>query len=227
MKTTGRLGLISILGAAVFLAAAGAVTAYQELSVFAGGGGSPAGRFAMLSGSQVVAPPSTLGKRLLLDTCVESIGGIYGRMQPSDDRGKVMRACLAQADRIAAASPSASYAWYVGALAAAGLDDSAGFNSRMLRAQLTGANEQAEAVVRVRLVDDNYEDANPQVRERQVADLRLLVGSRHGIVSMSSRYVSHPDFRARITAIVETMSETDQARFVETVGQAAARAKTR
>lgn len=222
MRQSGRLGLITVLAGSLVLAAAGAVTAYQEFGVFAAGGLGPADRFAALQRGTYHQAPSLLGKWLVLDACVEAIGGTYGRMQPGDSRQAVLEHCRSEAAAIARETPSAAYAHYVGALAAARLGDKAGFNASMLQAQVTGPNEQWIAELRVGLVEDQLADATPEVAARHAEDLRLLVASGRGVASISRRYVRQPEFRERITAIVETMSEAEQARFVALVGRAAA-----
>ena len=225
MSQNGRLGLIAVLAGGLLIGAAGAVTAYQEFEVFAAGGLGPPDRFAALRHGVYHDAPSILAKRLVLDACVEATTGIYGIMQASEDRSRMLEHCRAEADRIAAEAPAYAYAHYVGALAAARLGDTDGFNSRILRAQVTGPNEQWVAEQRVALVEDQFAAATPEVLSRHDADLRLLVASNRGVVSISQRYIRQPDFRERITAIVETMPPADQSRFVSRVRQAAAEAQ--
>lgn len=217
-----KLGLIAVLAGSALLAAAGTVTAYQELDVFSAGGFGRADRFAALSAQGYHHSPSLLGKKLVLDACVEAISGIHGRMQPSDQRVRALEHCRHEAASIAAEAPSYSFAHYVGALAAAGLGDRDGFNASLLRSQITGPTEQWVAALRADLVETHFAAASADVLARHEADLRLLVASGRGITGLSDRYIDEPAFRERITAIVETMPEADQARFVSTVRRAAA-----
>ncbi len=221
MSQSGRLGLIAVLAGALLVGAAGAVTAYQEFEVFSAGGLGPADRFAALRQGTYHDAPSILAKKLVLDACVEATNGIYGIMQATDDRTAMLEHCRREADLIAAEVPAYAYAHYVGALAAAKLDDVDGFNARMLRAQVTGPNEQWVAEQRVALVEDQRATATPDVLTRHDRDLRLLATSGRGVVSISRRYVQQPDFRERITAIVETMPPADQSRFLGWVREAA------
>ena len=223
MSHSGRLGLITLFAGSALLAAAGAVTAYQEFDAFATGSLGPADRFAALEHDDYHDAPSLLAKRLVLDACVEAIGGVYGLMQPAGGRTAVFQHCRDEADGIAREVPAYAYAHYVGALAAAGLGDKDGFNHRIRAAQITGANEQWVAELRVGLVEDHLADVTADVAAHHEADLRLLAGSSRGVASISSRYVRQPDFRDRITTIVETMSEAEQERFVALVRQAANR----
>lgn len=223
MRHSGRLGLITLFAASAMLAAAGAVTAYQEFEVFANGRLGPADRFVALQQRVYHDAPSLLAKRLVLDACVEAIGGLYGRMQTTEARSEVMWHCRTEADSIALEAPSYAYAHYVGAVAAAGLGDMAGLNARLLSAQITGANEQWVAELRVGLAEQHLSQLTPDVATRHAADLRLLAGSARGVASISYRYVTQPDFRDRITAIVETLSEAEQERFVAVVRHQAQR----
>jgi hypothetical protein len=222
MNSIDRFGLFSVLAAAAMLACAGAVTAFDELGVFRVGGITPASRFAALAADHYRPAASTLSKTLLLETCAEAISSTYGRLQRAEARHAVAENCLKQADAITAAAPSLSYGWYVGAMAAARLGDQAGFNARLLRSQITGPAEQWIVEQRAGLVEDNFAVADAEVRTRHDGDLRLLVTSVRGIASISGRYVREPEFRERITAIVETMPEADQARFVTQVRSSAA-----
>jgi hypothetical protein len=221
MRDKGRLELIALIVGAGLLAGGGAMTAVQELNPFAAGGTTAASRFAALAEGAYVPGPSLLAKRLLLDTCLEAVVGAYGRLQAASDRRPVLEHCLNYADIIVGEAPSYALGWYVGALAAAEMDDVPGFNARLRNAQITGPAEQWVAELRVRLLEDHMDETADDVRARHESDLRLLVASRRGIASIAERYVRDPAFRERIGAIVETMPEADQARFVATVRSAA------
>ena len=221
MRDNRRLEVIAVIVGAGLLAGGGAVAAFQELNPFAAGGTTAASRFTALAQSAFVPGPSLLAKRLLLDTCVEAIAGAHGRLQAPSDRRPVLEQCLEYADTIVGEAPSYALGWYVGALAAAEMDDVPGFNVRLRNAQITGPAERWVAELRVRLVEEHMGDTTDDVRARHESDLRLLVASGRGIASIAERYVRDPAFRERIGAIVETMPEAEQARFVATVRSAA------
>lgn len=214
---SGRPGLFGVLLAAALLAAGGVATAYQELLPFVAGGLTAESRYASLLNGNLLSGQSLLSKHLVLDTCHEALTGVYGRMQPAETRTPVLERCRSGADEIVAGAPSYAFGWYVGARAAAELGDLPGFNRRLLRSQVTGPTEQWVAELRAALVEDNYAGADDAVRVRHDDDLRLLVISARGIDSIARRYVDDPAFRERITAIVETLPEADQARFVARV----------
>jgi len=222
MKTCSRFEIGMVLAVAAPLVVGGVATSFAELNVFSAGSPTVEGRFAALEAGSYRAGPSILSKQLLLETCNEAIAGVYGRLQPTQERTIVLDRCRSYADGVVDQSPSLSFGWYVGALAAASLGDMAGFNARILRSQRTGPSEQWVAELRVRLVETNFGSADQAVLDRHAQDLRLLVRSPRGIASIAQRYVGDPSFRERVTQIVETMSETDQRRFVDTVRRAAA-----
>ncbi len=222
MKHRARLGIPGVILVSGALALGGLATAYEEIESFAAGGMTPAARFAALGDTGARWAPSLLSKRLVLDTCLEAINGPYGKLQPGESRRIVIENCRTSADAIVSETPSLSFGWFVGALAAASLGDTGGFNTRVRNSQITGPAEQWVAELRIKLVEDNYASAAPDVLTRHHADLRLLVASPRGISSIADRYANMPDFRGRIAAIVETLPEADQARFVAEVRRAAA-----
>ena len=221
MKKAARFSILVLLTLSVLLGLGGIVTALRELNVFTVGSPSPQGRFEALLAGAYRPGPSALSHRLLLDTCNEAIAGIYGRLQVGERRRQVLERCRDEADAIVAEAPSTSFGWYVGALAAAALGDVAGFNTRVLRSQITGPTEQWIAEQRAALVEDHYDVADAEVRAHHQDELRLLVSSQRGIASIARRYVGNVGFRERVTQIVELMSEDDQRRFIANVRRAA------
>jgi hypothetical protein len=214
----------AILVLSLALLGAGAWVGVREASPYFNGGIEDAERFASLVAKVPAPGPSIASERLVLDNCVRTISSLYARLQPSARKAEVSTNCLKAADTIAKQNPSSSYAWYVGALTSALTHDTPGLNARLLQSQETGATEQWIAELRVPLAEDHLADLTPDVRANHDRDLRMLVATVRGIDSIAERYVGQTDFRERITAIVETMPEGDQRRFVSQVGAAAQRA---
>ena len=206
---------------ATALLSAGAWTAVREAAPYFKAGIDDAERFASLARAEPAPGPSIASERLVLDNCVRTLSSLYGRLQPSDAKNQVGNHCLAAADAAATRNPSSSYAWYVGAMAAARSGDVAGMNDRLAMSQETGPYEQWIAELRVPLAEDHFDELTPDVRAHHDRDLEMMVASRRGIATIAGRYVSQPTFRERITAIVETMPEADQRRFVGRVTSAA------
>lgn len=214
----------AILVLSLALVGAGAWVGVREASPYFNAGIEDAERFASLVEKIPSPGPSIASERLVLDNCVRTISSLYGRLQPSERRAAVSSNCLKAADTIVRQSPSSSYAWYVGALTSELTHDTLGMNERLLQSQETGPTEQWIAELRVPLAEDHLADLTPEVRANHDRDLRMLVATVRGIASIAERYVGQADFRERITAIVETMPEDDQRRFVSKVGAAAQRA---
>lgn len=129
--------------------------------------------------------------------------------------------CLAMADFVLSGSPSHSYAWFVGALAAAAEEDWPEMSRRLALSERTGPSEQWIGEQRVQLAEDNYAVLDEAARRTNDADLDMLVRSGRGISRIALRYVNDVSFRERITAIVERLPAADQGRFVTSVRRAA------
>lgn len=211
----------AILLLSLVLLGAGAWVGFREALPYFSRGIEDAERFTALAQAVPAPGPSIASERLILDNCVRTISSTYGRLQSAARKAEANGNCLKAADAAVRVNPSSSYAWYVGALSSALTGDIAGMNARLLRSQQTGPSEQWIAELRVPLAEDHLGDLTPDVRANHDSDLRMLVASTRGIASMADRYVRQADFRERITAIVETMPEEDQRRFVSRVGSSA------
>lgn len=209
-----------VLGLGAGLALAGVSFGYQEFRAFSTGSPSIADRPLALSEEAIPNAPSVLGQRNLMQQCDASLRSRFSRRLPEEPRQRLQTNCLELADQVSAEAPSSTFAWYVGALAAAQLGDMSGFNSRHYRSQVAGPWEQWAAERRVDLAEDYFSDLDPQVLERHLGDLTLLAQSNRGVRSIASRYVSDPDFRERITLIVETLPQDIQQRFLSNVQRA-------
>lgn len=211
----------AILFLSLALLGAGGWVGVREASPYFSSGIEDTERFSALAEAAPIPGPSIASERLILDNCVRTITSIYARLQPAARKAEVNGHCLEAADAAVQVNPSSSYAWYVGALTSALTGDIAGMNMRLLRSQQTGPSEQWIAELRVPLAEDHLGDLTPDVRANHDRDLGMLVASTRGISSIADRYVRQADFRERITAIVETMPEDDQRRFVSRVGSSA------
>lgn len=211
-----------LLLASLIVCGGGAYAAYSEASAYMSGGVLQEERFAALADDSQSTALSIASSRMVLDHCLEAITSVYGRLRTAPQRQAVATACMAQADAIVRTMPSYSYAWYVGALAATrlpGEDPS----TRLQQSQLTGPQEQWIAELRVALAEDNRERLSDEARALNDKDLAMLVLSYRGVASIARRYVTNPDFRSRITDIVEQLPQPDQQRFVANVEAAARR----
>lgn len=207
--------------ACLALSAGGAYLAYSEARSYLAGGVLPHERFDALSARAEVIGFSNASKKLVLDNCFEGIVGIYARTRDRTRRAIIAAECLSVADAVVATTPVYSYAWYVGALAAAQVRDADGLATRLRQSQVTGPTEQWIAELRVGLVEDHRVELPPDVLALNDKDLAILVLSSRGIASIAARYVRDPSFRDRITTITETLPPQDQQRFLDQVRRVA------
>lgn len=214
----------TIMVLSLALVGAGTWVGFREASPYFNNGIEDVERFSSLANKEPSPGPSIASGRLVLDNCVYTVSSVYARLQPAARKAGAIDNCLKAADAITRSNPSSSYAWYVGALTAGMAGDITGMNERLLKSQLTGPTEQWIAELRVPLAEDHLAELAPDVRANHDRDLRMLVASTRGIASIAGRYVAEAHFRDRITAIVETMSEADQRRFVSKVGDQARQA---
>lgn len=155
----------------------------------------------------------------LLDcaTALDAMQSLAVMYSTAEARAGIAPKCLVMADRLAEQSPSNAYAWYVGAQASATIGDWDGFNQRLAMSWRAGPTEQWIGELRVALAEDNYSRLDSQTIAANDADLHMLVLSLRGVRTIAARYVANPDFRERITAIVEVMPAENQQLFVANV----------
>ena len=216
-----RLGLhITIAAIASVLFAASAWAMFVESNAYVIGGDSSVARLANWTSDPVQPGWSIATQNQNLLDCSDvlaSPNSLTMRFLDDATRAAIPQVCLTMADAITQAAPAASYAWYVGAAAAVATGDTAGFNHRLLRSQLTGANEQWIAEVRAALAEEHFAALTQDVTAQHALDLRMLVLSARGIRSIALNYAINPAFRDRIIAIVETLPANDQRRFLSQV----------
>jgi hypothetical protein len=211
----------------VALATAGGLVAFAEARPYFSGGVLAFERFQAIAEGRLVPGPSIASQRLVLDSCAHAMTSVYGRMQPSDRRTAVYAGCSRLADEVTMASPTFSYAWFVGALAAERLGDHEAMNSKLISSQVTGPTEQWIAELRADLAERHLSDLTPEARRGHDRDLMMLVSSDRGVRSMARRYTRDPEFRARIVPLVEAMPMEQQHRFLRSIEAVAGRAMGR
>ncbi len=154
-----------------------------------------------------------------LDACLRVAGSVQSLLSPSVERQTLAQACQAIAKSIAKASPQNAYAWFTLAYFSQVIGQQEAMTRALERSYLTGPNEQWIAEQRVLLAEKMLPALSSAALSGHMLDLALLVQSRRGIGAIAQRYVSDPSFRARITDIVEGLSNDDQRRFLATLQQ--------
>jgi hypothetical protein len=219
---TGRTAPHILMVLSALLAGGAGLAAYAEGAPYLSSGLTAEEKFETLVRDAMPVGVSLDAMKLALDDCLRAVRSIHGRAQPTPRRTRMLESCGRLTAEITASAPSYSYGWFVRALVLEQQGDEKGFSAALMRAQLTGPNEQWVAELRADLAEDRFDALDPRVKELHLQDLALLVRSERGVHSIARRYVEEPQFRERITAIAETLAPADQRRFLDHVRSAAA-----
>lgn len=210
-----RLPWMTVFAAGV-LGMSGAAAYYELAPYFTGGTDSQARYQALVDGDTVIGI-SSFSHRVVLNGCLEATNSIYGRLQSAERRNAVIAHCRAEAADITERTPSNGFAWLMLARLAGLTGDITEMNRDLAMSRATAPFEQWVAELRVDLAENRLADLSPENQAGNNEDLAMLVQTRRGIATIAHRYVREQDFRQRITDIVETLPEEDQARFVDNV----------
>ena len=185
-------------------------------------GGTDSAFFERLSHSPPEQPTSLSGTEALLMRCEAVLSPAVASKYSEAERLFVALHCRDLARGSIQAMPSYAYGWYSLALFSYLSTDHQAAMEALEQAQIAGRNEQWLAERRVRLAENLFASLNGPVLAGHEADLTLLARSNRGVRSIARRYVENEGFRERITAIVETLPQADQARFLRSVRSAIA-----
>jgi hypothetical protein len=214
-------GELALRALGLALAICGAYVLALELPPYLRGQQTSTNRVIRSADEAPRVPFSISGQSLLLLDCRQDMWSVAAHVLPTDARTRFLENCFSASDGIARASPTFSMAWLTSAIAAVESGDAAGFSERFVRSRFTAPYETWIAEARFEVAERYLSSLNPQAVEQHEADVRMLVSSERGIDFVAERYVSDYDFRDRVTAIVSTMSDKDQRRFVRAVERAA------
>src|SRR5690606_12014086 len=127
--------------AALFLALAAAVTAFQEMRPFFVSGPAIDDKIAALTVRDLAPGPSERSHRAVLDDCYYAMHSVPARAAPSADWQTLVRRCADLAAAMTGAAPANAYAWLVGAVAAAEAGDLPTLNRDLWMARATAPSE--------------------------------------------------------------------------------------
>lgn len=209
-------GLILIVSALI-LGSSGGYLAAREFAPFAFSFAPRSEIFERLMLEPAPVPPSTFGTNVALEICDETMTRLSFYLAPTARMSAVAHSCIETAGTAVSQMPSHSYGYYIGALAHYALGEVETAVAALERSQAVGPNEQWLAERRVALAELHYATLGTYAGAGHLADLALLAQSRRGIRSIAARYIASPAFRERVTAIVETLPEEIQQRFVTVV----------
>lgn len=210
--------LVAVAGVAVLLMGARAM--YLEAMPNIRGGSTALSRVAsMPDGGAPIGLTVLTHHQALLD-CEQTLRSSLSlemKYLPVDKRDDLPKICADMASNIVNSNPADSFAWFVGAAAAAARSDDAKLNADLARSWLTGPNEGWLASMRLEMAENNLAklDDNNLALHRQ--DMRLVAGTYIYMSAVARRFVLDDDFRQRMTAELKTMTATDQAHFLSAV----------
>jgi ATP/maltotriose-dependent transcriptional regulator MalT len=192
-----------------------------EISSYVAAGGTDAAFFDRLAQASPAPAISRSGAEAVLMRCESVVAGQYGARQTDAERMFALGHCWSFAAQTLEQMPSYSYGWYTLALFQLSLGDLESGLQSLSQSQRAGRNEQWVAERRVHLGELVLSELDPETRAGHDADLTMLAQSNRGVRSIAQRYIKNEEFRGRITAIVETLPEETQVRFVSRVRAAA------
>lgn len=177
-------------------------------------------------GIPVTSPEST---RLLLDclAVAERRQSLTMRFQPPEMQDAIHQTCHDLAQTLSLRRPTSALVWFARASLAASDKDWDTFTLALGHSYETGASVQWIAERRAALAEDNLARLDTDLLERHHDDLELLVRSPRGIATIARRYLTNPEFRERIAAIVETLPDQTQIDFLRMIRLQAANTRLR
>lgn len=221
MTSRGPVNPAFLVPLALCVALLGGWTVYEESADVVGEPGlSSIARVVSTLGNQEIGGIWTVTQQRALMNCERTLQtrqSLEMRYLPEDVQQALPLHCERTAFSATAAYPTNSYAWSVGALAAAEQQDWTTMNDALVRSQLTGPTEYWIGVLRVAIAQDNYGKLDEVARHAADQDLKLLLVSIPGIRSVSARYINDDEFRERLEAVLKTMPAETQRRFVNIV----------
>ncbi|MCD7059671.1 hypothetical protein [Pelagibacterium xiamenense] len=208
---------VLLSGFSLVLIVSGSFLAWREVTPYQWGAAPRAGIFSHLRAEEVGLPPSLDGMQVVMESCLTATTSVHGLIQPDPDRETVLTRCATLADAAVAAMPTYSFGWYAGAYFGLALGQAEAGSAWLIRSREAAPSAQWIAEVRVALAEDYFALLTEAAQESHRADLALLAMSQRGVNAIASRYVSDPDFRERITSVVETLEPDVQRRFLARV----------
>ncbi|MDQ0318502.1 hypothetical protein QO002_000640 [Pararhizobium capsulatum DSM 1112] len=160
---------------------------------------------------------SSYSKEMIMKDCFVGIRG-YNKADIYNIKAmSAVEKCRIRASGIVKTTPTDSFAWLVRAAASIRLGKVEEFNQSVTNSQMSGPNEQWIARHRVELVENFLPQADAPTLASHTIDLGSLASSGRGVRYLAGRYISNPDFRERITAIVETLPPKEQRAFLANI----------
>jgi len=212
-----RSGLVGLLILAGLTATLGIWASMQEANQFLSAGQDGQAQLTDLLDGNLVPGLSADANKAYSSACLMVVPRLDARMLPPDQAELLRAACVDQVGALAKASPVNSFLWFASAKLASQAGDVADLNTSLQLSQASGPNEYWLAVQRVALAEQAFSDLVADTVDAQNQDLTLLATTTPGLRVLAARYVVAPDFRARVTAVLERLPPMNQKSFLENV----------
>ncbi len=205
------------LAFSLVLIGAAVPTLLGELRPVFSNGHSQSTRMDVLLAGELSIGTSLDARKRALNTCQDTLRDEASWSRGGDARLAMVRACEDAARRILAQSPTDGFAWLIVAEGAVQTGRADEMFEALARSRATAPNELWIAARRVRLGEPMLAWMDDAARAGHDADLLVVARTPRGARSLARRYVGEPAFRARLVALVETLPEQDQIRFLRNV----------
>ncbi|KQV44417.1 MULTISPECIES: hypothetical protein [unclassified Rhizobium] len=163
---------------------------------------------------------SSYSREMVMKSCFRIVLGYTDLQLLYEPARNVVDKCRLRAAEVVERTPSDSFAWLVRAASSIRLVKVEEFNAALRNSQKTGPNEQWIARERIELAENFYGRTDDATKTTHETDLALMASSYRGVKVIARRYVSDPNFRARITTVVEKLPAERQRLFVGNVKKA-------
>lgn len=211
----------TVLATSLLLLGVSAFETYREVAPYTVSGFSDEHRYLAIAAGRYDAASSLWSKDMVLRDCLEVADTLYARAQPTARHDRFLDSCDRQARAIAGRMPAYARAHLVQAAIAAERGQDGRFREALARATAAAPNVHWLAEQRSELAEANFGRLDAAGIAAYERDLRTLLDSRSGADVLAYRYVSRPQLRERLAAIVETAPQELQRRFLTLVAKRA------
>ncbi len=149
--------------------------------------------------------------------CMTSFPRLEARFLPPEQKARLVEACVDRLDGMLEASPVNAFLWFARAQLAYDMADWNKLNHSLVQAQVSGPYEFWLASRRFGLARKADAHLEPVTLEHFDKDIVMLAQSTQGSRVLAQEYVAAPQFRPRVTALIEQLSEPVQGEFLENV----------
>ncbi len=162
---------------------------------------------------------SLYSRRRVLRDCYSGIGMLHAvpQLLSPQDRKNFNAHCLDLAREGTKRAPLDSFAWTLRARIHAENGDFAAFNNAYEQAFLRGPHEYWLAATRVSIAELFLANLDEKTRKRHEADISIMGQTPAGQIWLARNYTTRPEFRDRITPIIEQLPARSQRTFLAKV----------